>query len=209
MIKVLVTDDEELIRKSVKLKLDQDGEIEVVATAANGLEAVELCGIHMPDIVLMDIKMPECDGIEATRLITSMYKSIKVIMLTSFIDEPKLRNALNNGAKGYICKDWDSSKIISVVKEPNGNIVMIDKPVIDLLFNHTEEDIQFSEHEKKIMLLILEGMSTENMSAKIFLSQGTIKNIISGLLKKLGLNDRVQLAVYAAKYFTWHEMPKI
>lgn len=116
MIKVLLVDDQAILREGIKRILEQDKDIKVVGCAENGKRALILCQQLMPDVVLMDIEMPICDGVEGTRLIKTKFKNIKVVILTVFNDDDRIQSALSNGADGYILKDIDEEKLILAVK---------------------------------------------------------------------------------------------
>ena len=125
MIKVLIVDDQIILRESLKFIIEQDTDINVVGLAGNGAEAFSLCGKLKPDVVLMDIMMPDCDGVEGTRLIKSKYESIKVIILTTFNDEKNVSRAIKSGADGYVLKDISPEQLILAIKSVfNGFSIM-------------------------------------------------------------------------------------
>ncbi|NLD47714.1 MAG: response regulator transcription factor, partial [Clostridiaceae bacterium] len=116
MIKVVIVDDQVILRESLKFIVEQDSDIKVAGLGSNGMEALLLCDTHKPDVVLMDIMMPECNGVEGTKLIKEKYSSIKVIILTTFNDEENISQALKNGADGYMLKDMNPDELILAVK---------------------------------------------------------------------------------------------
>ena len=206
-IKILIVDDENLIREGLKLMLSTFDDIEVVATAENGYKALEVCKNQDIDIVLMDIRMKDCDGVMGTRLIKEQFTKIKVIILTTFNDKEYIKSALNYGAFGYMLKDSSHNVIYEGVKAAfMGNMVVHPEVADKRLSNEKEglnikelEKYNFSEKELKIIKLIAEGLTNKEISEKIYLSEGTIKNNITNILAKSNLRDRTQIAIFAFK----------
>lgn len=211
MIKVLIVDDQAMLRQSLKFIIEQDLGIKVEATAGNGEDAFKLCGELKPDVVLMDIMMPVCDGIEGTRLIKSKYPNIKVIILTTFNNDENIKNALQNGAAGYLLKDADPEDLILAIKSVAKGMSIIHHDVFDNVVKKvgdiephkpSEEintSIHFTDRELDVIRLIVDGKSNKEIGAELFITEGSVKNIITGTLDKAGLKDRTQLAVYAIK----------
>lgn len=210
MINVLLVDDHDLFRDSLKTLLEQDGEICVVACARDGREAFELCELHMPDIVLMDILMPVYGGVEGVRLIKDKHKKIKVIMLTSLNDGQNVFCALNNGADGYLSKNLRGEELVSSIKSISDSTVIIQKDTLNSIVRHidskslnSEEEntkvIELSEKEKDLIRMLVDGMSNKEIAAYYKLSEGSIKNSLTRILRKLNLEGRVQLVVYAVR----------
>ena len=207
MIKVIVVDDQIILREGIKFRIDSDDEIKVVGSAGNGIEAMELCDRFLPDVVLMDIMMPICDGIEATKRIKLKYNSIKVIILTIFIDNENITKAMKNGADGYVLKDIDPKELINIIKNTASGLRIIHQDVLDTLVSDfalkdkpaIESSFDLSEKELEIIKWIVHGKSTREVASLVFLSEGRVRNIISDILSKLDLKDRVQLAVFAVK----------
>lgn len=212
MIRVVVADDQKLLRESLKSIIEQDGEICVAGCAENGFEALELCEHLSPDLVLMDIKMPECDGVEGTRLIKERFSHIKVVILTTFEDEESVSRAIKYGADGYIIKDITPEELINVIKNACKGFCVISKKTFGTIVKQFNEpaysgetksplnlnDI-LKETEQRILRLIAEGKSNKDIAAEICLSEGRVKNIISEMLAKLDLRDRYQLLSFAYK----------
>ncbi|HEX9062299.1 MAG TPA: response regulator transcription factor [Clostridia bacterium] len=208
MIKVIIAEDMDILRESLKYMIESDSEIKVVGLAKDGKEAFELCREHKPDIVLMDIKMPDYDGIQGTKLIKSSYPEIKILILTTFDDEKSISDALMNGADGYITKDILPIQLqqsikgvmigLGVVKK---NIMKsIGKNINSNMDNELTGDIpELSEKEKKLVRLVVEGKTYKQMGSEVCLSEGYVRNMVSEILVKLKLKDRVQLAVFAVK----------
>lgn len=210
MIKVIIADDLGMLRQGIQVVLEQDSEISVVGLAANGKEAFELCGEHRPDVVLMDMRMPEYDGVYGTKHIKETYPDTKVLILTTFDDDETVSEAMESGADGYILKEMDNTKIIQSVKAVSNGISVLGANVYSGIqkkiasSNRHSEPVnsaasELSEREREIIILITEGYDNKNIAQKLFLAEGTVRNIISRMLDKLGLKDRTQLAVFAVK----------
>jgi DNA-binding NarL/FixJ family response regulator len=207
-VKVLIVDDDALIRESLKLLLDMEEDIEVVGTASNGQEAFDICKEERPDVVLMDIRMPVMDGVLGTKLIKGSLKDVKVMILTTFKDDEYIREAIKNGAEGYILKNQSSDSIIDCLRAVYKGNAVFQKDIADALTSMMEKekrkkpDIDLTLRETEIMRLISEGLSNKEISAKLYLSEGTIRNYVTALLEKLELRDRTQLAIYYLKNFS-------
>ncbi|HOV26996.1 MAG TPA: response regulator transcription factor [Pseudobacteroides sp.] len=211
MIKVLIIDDQAMLRQSLKFIIEQDPGIKVEATAGNGEDALKLCDQFKPDVVLMDIMMPVCDGIEGTRLIKSKYPNIKVIILTTFNNDENIKNALQNGAAGYLLKDADPEDLILAIKSVAKGMSIIHHDVFDNVVKKVSDSepdkptaqnniaIHFTDRELEVIKLIVDGKSNKEIGQELFITEGTVKNIITGILDKAELKDRTQLAVYAIK----------
>lgn len=208
MAKIMIVDDETLIRDGLKLMLSLFEDIEVVATATNGKEAFKCCQKYEVDIVLMDIRMPDYDGVMGTRLIKEAYPNIKVLILTTFNDQSFIRDALSYGASGYLLKDSSHKVIYESIKSTlTGNVIFHPEVATQLLTTSTPskkainfyEQYRLSDKELTIIREIAEGLSNKEIAAKLFLSEGTIKNHITNILFKLELRDRTQIAIFAFK----------
>ena len=182
-------------------------DIEVVDTAENGYKALEVCKTKDIDIVLMDIRMKDCDGVMGTRLIKEQFTKVKVIILTTFNDKEYIQDALGYGAFGYMLKDSSHQVIYEGIKAAYmGNMVVHPEVANKMLsksndnYKHKElEKYNFSEKEIQIIKYIAEGLNNKEISEKIYLSEGTIKNNITNILSKLNLRDRTQIAIFAFK----------
>ncbi|MGN1105736.1 MAG: response regulator [Huintestinicola sp.] len=205
MIKVLIADDVEILRRGLEAVLSQDSEICVVGQAANGKEALELCIKRSPDVVLMDMRMPEYDGEYGTRQIKTHFPNIKILVLTTFDDSETVQKAVACGADGYILKELENEKIINAVKTVYGGINVFGASVFSSIRQNmpvsqtSASGFELSERDRELMALICDGCDNKEIAAKLFLAEGTVRNNISKLLEKLGLKDRTQLAVFAVK----------
>lgn len=206
-IKILIVDDEKLIREGLKIMLSTFDDIEVVDTAENGYKALEVCKNKDIDVVLMDIRMKDCDGVMGTRLIKEQFTKIKVIILTTFKDKEYIQDALKYGAFGYLLKDSSHQVIYEGIKTAYmGNMVVHPDVANEILSNNNhslnDKEIKrydFLDKELQIIKYIAEGLTNKEISEKLYLSEGTIKNNITNILAKLNLRDRTQIAIFAFK----------
>ncbi len=211
-ITILIADDQTLMREGLKIILDLEEDMEVVATAENGKQAYQLAGEFKPDIVLMDIRMPEMDGVESTKLIKRDYPDIAVIMLTTFNDEEYIIQALSYGAGGYLLKDIPGNKLIEAVRNGANGTLILPAPVAAKLSAKLSQitlegrlmdktfPIKLSEREKEIASLIVEGETNRQIANRLYISEGTVKNYISTIYSKIGISDRTKAALYLRGY---------
>lgn len=211
-MKVLIADDIRILRQGLKAVLEQDRDIEVVALAENGKEAFEQCKVYQPDVVLMDMRMPDYDGAYGIRAIKEHLPEVKVLVLTTFDDEETIDKALSSGADGYILKEMEDDKVIASVKSVYAGMSIFGDGVYRVMRNRMEqssgsktipvaEDEQhFTDRERDIIKLVAQGYDNKEIATELFLAEGTVRNNISRVLEKLALKDRTQLAVYAVKH---------
>lgn len=204
-MRVIVVDDDQLVAISLKTILEADPSINVVATGHNGKEAIALYKEHKPDVLLMDIRMEQMNGLEAAELILEEDKEARILILTTFSDDEYIVKALNIGAKGYILKQ-DFEGIAPALKAVHGGQSVFGGEIVGKLpvlmqskeeFNYSQYDI--NEKEQAIIELVAEGLSNKEIAEKLFLREGTVRNYISAVLEKLALRDRTQLAVFYYK----------
>lgn len=202
-MRILIVDDDALIRDGLKMILETEEGFTVVGTAANGQEAVKMCSETKPDIILMDIRMPIMDGVQATKLIKQQFNNIKILLLTTFKDTEYIRSAVKNGAEGYILKSNSTESIIESIKTIcQGNVVYqreVAGLISDMMGREKKlscEELGITQKEYEIMSMISSGLSNKEISQKLYISEGTLRNNISVLLNKLNLRDRTQLAVF-------------
>ena len=202
---IIVIDDDKLVALSLKTILESTGKITVAAMGSSGAEAIELYVRYKPDVVLMDIRMEGMTGIEAGEKILKSSPEARILYLTTFSDDEYIIKALNMGAKGYILKQ-DFEGIAPALEAVMGGQSVFGTQIITKLpeLMKPREKFDFAAHgisdkEREIMELVAEGLSNKEISGRLFLGEGTIRNYISGLLDKLELRDRTQLAVY---YYT-------
>ncbi len=204
-IRVMIADDSLIFRETITTLLAQDPDILVEASAGNGREAFALCGQYKPDVVLMDIRMPECDGIEGTRLIKSHFPRTKVIIFTTFEDQDYITEAVRYGAEGYVLKDSGQDHIRMVIKSVNKGYPVFHEKALGTMVQSISEmqagkvTIDLSASEQQILSYIVEGKSNREIGLLLRLSEGRIRNIISELFERTNTTDRTQLAVFAVR----------
>jgi len=205
---VLIVDDDALIRDSLKMLLELEGDFEVLGLAGNGQEALDFCRRDLPDLVLMDIRMPVMDGVMGTKRIKALYPQVQVVILTTFRDDEYIKEALKNGAAGYILKSQPADSIIDSLRAvAKGNIVL-ERDVATSLSSMLREDkkkgregLNLTERELEIMSAVGRGLSNREIAQDLFLSEGTVRNYVTSLLEKLNLRDRTQLALFYVRNF--------
>ena len=213
-MRIAIVDDEKLICEGLKIIFQSYPDIEVIATGSNGNDALKICEEKNPELLLMDIRMPECNGVEATKKIKKSFSDIKILILTTFNDTEYIQKALQYGASGYLLKDSSPDVIYDGIKAAiSGNIVINPEVAKTMLFENHEEaeervirplsEIQnefgLSQKEIEIIRLVSEGLSNKQIAYKQGLSEGTIKNNISVIFDKTFVSDRTQLAAFAFK----------
>jgi DNA-binding NarL/FixJ family response regulator len=207
VIRVLVVDDQELMRGGFRLVLGAQEDMEIVGEAGDGKKAVELAAELRPDVVLMDVRMPVLDGVEATKLITDAGTSKVLVMTTFDLDEYAL-SALRNGASGFLLKDTPPDHLVSALRSVAiGDAVVspsVTKRLLDRFLGQSGGKLRdaavldvLTEREREVLVLIASGLSNTEIARKLFLSEATVKTHVGRVLAKLGLRDRVQAVVLA------------
>lgn len=206
MNNILIADDDALIRDSLKIIFELEDDFKVVGLATNGEEALKMCETLHPSIVLMDIRMPVLDGVLGTKLIKDKYPSIKVMILTTFRDDEYIKEAVKNGAQGYILKNQSSDSIIQSIRAVSkGNMVLETEvaKTLSSMINTKKNKIlkcdNLTSREFDILSLIGDGLSNKEIAQKLYLTEGTVRNYVTVLLEKFQLRDRTQLAIYYVK----------
>ncbi len=214
MTRVIIAEDQKLLRESFKNIIENNSDIKVVACATNGNEAYDLCKEYKPDVVLMDLSMPVCNGMEATKLIKSKFPSIKVLILTASNDTNDVTDAISSGADGYILKDISTEELILSIKSASLGLGIITKDILNPIVSNLHKEnkktkkktiaieginVSLTERELNIVAMIVDGKDNKEIGAALFIAEGTVKNIITEIISKLQLKDRTQLAVYAVK----------
>ncbi len=202
-IKVIIADDSDFVRDGMKIILDVDPEFEVIGTAANGREAIEIAQKSKPDVFIMDIQMPEMDGIEATKYIVEKDLG-KVLILTTFDDDQLVRQALKNGAKGYLIKNHTPDHLKQMIKSVYNGTGVMEENILENLAGTAAgtgaaggfDGSAYSERELEVIKAVAEGLSNKEIADRLFISEGTVKNYITGILSKENLSHRTALAVY-------------
>jgi DNA-binding NarL/FixJ family response regulator len=206
-VKVLIVDDQRLVREGLKALLEIEESLEVLGMATNGQEAVEMASKLRPDVILMDVRMPEMDGVTATRNILKTQPEIRVLVLTTFDDDEYIHDALQAGATGYLLKDTPSEELtlaIKVVAKGHGHL---GPSIAARVFSGTKRPMSTSPssaafqgltpRELDVLRLLAQGASNREIGEKLYISEGTVKNHVTNILTCLNLRDRTQAALYA------------
>jgi NarL family two-component system response regulator LiaR len=206
-VRVLIVDDHRLVREGLRTYLELIEGIRIIGEAKNGIEAIDQVQKHEPDIVLMDLVMPDMDGIEATRKIQELHPNTKVIVLTSFTDDENVFPAIQAGASGYLLKDISPSDLSQAIRAVNEGEKQlhpeITKKLMDQFVNPNIEHIfdleDLTPRETDVLRLIAQGMSNKEIANALTISEKTVKTHVSSILNKLDLVDRTQAAIFALK----------
>ena len=208
MIKLLICDDQYVVCEGLKAIFETDKSLQVVGTAADGAKALELIPQLRPDLILMDLKMPIMNGIQATRHIRQKYPDVKILVLTTYDADEWVFDAIRNGAAGYLLKDTQREMLIAAIKDTMAGKTPVDSAVAGKLFARVVQGTPgpqsslidtLTEREKDILRLLGAGLSNADIAARLFFSEGTVRNYISSILDKLGVADRTQAAVLALR----------
>lgn len=209
MIRVLICDDQEMVCEGLRAILGTDPELDVVGTARDGAEAVDLVAQLAPDLVLMDLKMPVLNGIGATRRINQNHPQVRVLVLTTYDADEWVLDAIRSGASGYLLKDARRETLIAAIKDTVAGRTPVDPAVAGTLFEQVARVAPrpastigetLSERERDVLRLLAGGLSNAEIAGRLFLSEGTIRNYVSSILAKLDVPDRTQAAILALRY---------
>lgn len=209
MIRVVIADDIQILRQGLAAILGRDKEISVAGLAADGREAWELCKKEKPDVVLMDMRMPEYDGSWGITRIKEDFPEVKILVLTTFDDTETVEAAVGSGADGYILKEMEDERVIQSIKAVCAGIRVFGDSVFEGMRRQmaaaalppvqSAETSKLTDRERELMRCVARGMDNKEIAAELFLAEGTVRNGISRLLEKLKLKDRTQLAVFTVK----------
>lgn len=202
-MKLIIADDDTLISDSLKIFIEMDRVIRVIGTAKNGEEVLCLCQKEVPDVILMDVRMPVMNGVEATRAVKQKWPGTHIVMLTTFNDSELIKEALSAGAEGYLLKSTPADGIVERIKAIGKGAAVFDTKVLENLYQINPAvsiDVgnkeALTQREGEIVYLVAQGHSNKEIAEAVHLSEGTVRNIISEILGKLELRDRTQLAIY-------------
>lgn len=208
MIKLLICDDQYVVREGLKAIFETDSSLQVVGTAADGAEALELIPQLQPDLILMDLKMPIMNGVQATRHIRQKYPDIKILVLTTYDADEWVFDAIRSGAAGYVLKDTQREALITAIKDTMAGKTPVDSAVAGKLFAQVVQGTPgpqsslmdtLTEREKDILRLLGAGLSNADIATRLYFSEGTVRNYVSSILNKLGAADRTQAAILALR----------
>lgn len=208
-MKVIICDDQAIVRDGLTMLLKLEPDIQIIGTASEGATAVELVDKESPDLVLMDLKMPILNGVEATRQIKTRHPDIKVLVLTTYDDDQWIFDAIHAGASGYLLKDTPRDELIKAIRGTIAGKTYVDPSIAGKVLGQvysrqtqptTLVTAKLTERELDILRLIAKGLSNIDISEQLYLSEGTIRNHVSSILSKLGVSDRTQAAVIAIQH---------
>jgi DNA-binding NarL/FixJ family response regulator len=208
-MKVVICDDQAIIRDGLEMLLTLEKDIEVVGQAQDGAEALDLVAQHRPDLVLMDLKMPGMNGIEATRQIRTRHPAVKVLVLTTYDDDEWVFDAIRAGAAGYLLKDTPREEVIKAVKGTVAGKSYVDPAVAGKLLGQVADrqtqpatliTDKLTEREVDVLRLLARGLTNADIAARLHLSEGTVRNHVSAIFAKLDVSDRTQAAVIAIQH---------
>lgn len=207
MLRVVIADDEPLVRQGLRLVLEKDDDVQVVAEAGDGLEALALIAEHRPDLALLDVRMPRLDGIETTRRLCAdpTFRSTRAVVLTTFADDTLIVAAVRAGASGYLLKSMPPDQIRSAVRSVADGQTALAPPLVDRLLREYADRRtprsprleQLTERETDVLREIAAGRSNVEIGERLYVSEGTVKTHVAAILRKLDLRDRTQAAVAA------------
>ena len=204
-IKMMIVDDHDMVRKGLKAYLLTEPDFQIIAEGANGKEAVSLAHELHPDVILMDLIMPEMTGIEATKEIMATLPKTKIIIITSFYDDEQVFPAIEAGAFSYLLKTASADEIIATIRKAIQDESVIEQKVAQKMMDQLRSKSKKPRHEeltkreKEVLLLIGEGKTNSQIAEELYIGLKTVKTHVSNILGKLGVNDRTQAAVYAIR----------
>lgn len=209
-IKVLIVDDQTLMRDGLKTIIDLEDNMQVVGTGKNGQEAIEFCENNKIDLILMDIRMPGMDGVESTKIIKNLHPEIVILILTTFNEDDYIIDALSYGASGYLLKDIEGDALIKAIEDAyKGSFMLPSEVAIKIAKRLSKNSVvsledkkklsDFSEREIEIAKMLALGFTNKQIASSIYISQGTVKNYISNIYSKLGTSDRTAAALTIKK----------
>jgi two-component system, NarL family, response regulator DevR len=207
--RIVIVDDHEVVRLGLKTLLERHPHFEVIGEAGNAKEALEQVGKLLPDVVLMDIRLPGSSGIEACEEITKTYPGIRVIMLTSYAEDDMLFSAIRAGASGYVLKQTGAEDLMRAIESVGRGDALLDPAVTQRVFQEVRRAVKeeeasafanLSQQEKHVLLLVSEGRTNREIAKSLFLGEGTVRNYVSSILSKLGVSNRAEAAAYAVEH---------
>ncbi len=208
-MRVLICDDQAIVRDGLEMLMKLEREIQVVGKAQDGAQALQLATQYQPDLILMDLKMPGMNGIEATRQIHAVFPQIKILVLTTYDDDEWVMDALRAGASGYLLKDTPREQVIQAVRGTLAGKSFVDPAVAGKLIQQVANPqtkpvsaltSKLTEREVDVLRLVARGLNNADIAEQLHLSEGTVRNYISTILDKLDVRDRTQAAVIALQH---------
>ena len=200
-IRVVVADDHAVVRSGLEQLLSTAADIELVGTAGNGSEAVEVVGRELPDVVLMDLSMPEIDGVEATRRIVAADPDARVVVLTSFADDRHISDALQAGAIGYVLKHAEPDELLGAIRAAAAGDAPLDPKAARVLLNSRKvrSDQQLSAREEEVLRLVAAGLANKQIARRLGIAERTVKAHLTNIFARIEVTDRTQAALWAER----------
>jgi DNA-binding NarL/FixJ family response regulator len=208
-MRIVICDDQAIVRDGLEMMLKLEPDVAVVGTADDGAAAVEIVGQKKPDLVLMDLKMPVMNGVEAIRQIRQVFPEVKIIVLTTYDEDEWVFDAIRAGASGYLLKDTPRGDLIKAIRGTMAGKTYVDPSVAGKVLQQATDNqtqpasliaAKLSERELEVLRLLAKGLNNKEISERLFLSEGTVRNHVSAILAKLGVSDRTQAAVIAIQH---------
>ena len=208
-MRIIICDDQDIVRDGLELLLKLETDIEIVGIAGDGAKAVEMVEKKKPDLVMMDLKMPIMNGVDATREIKAKYPEVKVLVLTTYGTDEWVFDAIRAGASGYLLKDAPREEVLNAIRGTVEGKTYIDPAVAGKILGEISSIIKrpptsitekLTQRETEVLQLLAKGLSNEDISKKLFLSEGTVRNHVSSIIDKLGVSDRTQAAIVAIQH---------
>jgi len=203
VIRLAVVDDHVIVRNGLEQLLATTDDIELVGMASNGLEALDLVAQLEPDVVLMDLSMPEMDGVEATKRIVAEHPGVRVLVLTSFSDQSRIMDALRAGAEGYLLKHSEPDEIAAAVRAVHEGGSPLDPKAARVLLDSRRtaaETDTLTDREREVLLLVRGGLANKQIARKLGISERTVKAHLTNVFQRLGVADRTQAALWASEH---------
>ncbi len=208
-MKIIICDDQDIVRDGLTLLLKLETDIEIIGVAANGAEAIELVTQKQPGLVLMDLKMPVMNGVDATREIKTKFPAVKVLILTTYGTDDWVLDAIRAGASGYLLKDATREEVLNAIRGTGAGKTYVDPAIAGKILGELAGTKKkpsalitgkLTQREIEVLHLLATGLSNEGISKKLFLSEGTVRNHVSSIVDKLGVSDRTQAAILAIQH---------
>lgn len=206
MINVMLVDDHAILRDGLKTIISLENDMKVIGEATGGKEMMALLGKERPHVIVMDINMPEQDGIELTKIVKKEYPEVKVLILTMYKHDEYFMSAIKEGADGYLLKDSPSDQVIGAIRTVFNGESIIHPVMTKKLINYHQQGIQqaedttLTEREKEVLVCLVEGMSNKEIAKRLFISDKTVKIHVSKIFKKLDVKSRSQVVIYAVQH---------
>jgi DNA-binding NarL/FixJ family response regulator len=207
MIRILLVDDQDLFRQGLAALLELEEDLTIVAQAINGNDAIAQAAATQPDVILMDIRMPVCDGVTATAAIHQQFPWMRILVLTTFDEDEYIWQSLQAGASGYLLKSTPSGQLATAIRTLHQGHSQLGPTIASKVFAQINQpttavidsDYRFSDRESEILALLGKGLNNREIAQQLYLTEGTVKNHISRILAEMGMRDRTQVALWAQK----------